>query len=49
VDVQNNALLVYGALRDGKYERHAALERPMSVPVTQLPGVTLELAPLFPA
>ena len=47
VDVQNDALLVYGDLRDGKYERHVTLERPARAPVTQLPGVTLDLAPLF--
>jgi len=49
VDVQGDTLLVYGDLRDGKYERHAALERPAKVPVTQLPGVTLDLAALFAA
>jgi Uma2 family endonuclease len=47
VDVQNDALLVYGDLRDAKYARHAALERPASAPVNQLPGVTIELAALF--
>ncbi len=47
VDVQNDALLVYGDLRDATYERHAALERPASAPVSQLPGVTIELAALF--
>ncbi len=47
VDVQNDALLVYGDLRDGKYERHVALERPATAAVTRLPGVTLDLAPLF--
>jgi Uma2 family endonuclease len=47
VDVQNDALLVYGDLLDAKYAHHAALERPASAPVTQLPGVTIELAALF--
>jgi Uma2 family endonuclease len=47
VDVQNDGLLVYGDLREGKYERHIALDRPSSMPVTRLPGVTLELAALF--
>ena len=47
VDVQNDALLVYGDLREGKYERHAALDRPASVTVTRLPGTTLDLAALF--
>ncbi len=47
VDVQNDALLVYGDLRDGKYERHVALERPASAAVTRRSGVTLDLAPLF--
>lgn len=42
-----DALLLNGALRDGQYERHVALERPASVPVTHLPGVTLDVAPLF--
>jgi Uma2 family endonuclease len=49
VDVNGNALLVYGELRDGKYERHAALDRPASVPLTQLPGVALDVAALFTA
>jgi Uma2 family endonuclease len=47
VDVQSDALLVYGDLRDGKYTRHAAFEHPASAPVTRLPGVTIELAALF--
>jgi Uma2 family endonuclease len=47
VDVQNDALLVYGDFRDGKYERHVALDRPASVPVTLLPGITLDVAALF--
>jgi Uma2 family endonuclease len=47
VDVNGDALLVYGALRDGQYERHVALERPTSVPIAQLPGVTLDVAALF--
>jgi Uma2 family endonuclease len=46
-DVKGNALLVYGDLRDGRYERHVALERPASVPVTLLRGVILDLAALF--
>jgi Uma2 family endonuclease len=47
VDVNGDALLVYGDLRDGKYERHDALDRPKSVPITRLPGITLEVAALF--
>jgi Uma2 family endonuclease len=47
VDVQNDALLVYGDLRDDKYERHVALDRPATAPVTRLPGITLDLAALF--
>ena len=47
VDVNGNALLVYGGLRDGKYEQHAVLERPTSVPVARLPGVVLDVAALF--
>jgi len=47
VDVVGNALLVYGDLRDGKYERHVALERPASVAVTHLSSVTLDVATLF--
>lgn len=49
VDVNGNALHVYGDLRDGTYERHVALERPASAPVTHLPGVTLDIAALFAA
>ena len=47
VDINGNALLVYGDLRDGNYERHTALDRPATVPVTQMPGVTLDVAALF--
>jgi Uma2 family endonuclease len=47
VDVNGNALLVYGSLRDGKYERNVLLERPTSVPIARLPGVTLDLTALF--
>jgi Uma2 family endonuclease len=49
VDANRNALLVYGDLRDGKYERHVAFERPATMPVTQLPGVALDVAALFAA
>jgi Uma2 family endonuclease len=48
VDVRGDALLVYGDLRDGKYERQVALERPGSVPVARLPGLLLDVAALFP-
>jgi Uma2 family endonuclease len=47
VYVNAGSLLVYGALGNERYERHVALERLASVPVTHLPGVTLDLAPLF--
>jgi Uma2 family endonuclease len=47
VDVNGGALLVYGALQDGNYERQIVLERPLSVTVTGLAGVTLEVAALF--
>ena len=47
VDVQGDRLLVYGALRDGQYERHAELDRPACVSLARLPGVTLDLAALF--
>ena len=47
VDVNGNALLVYGDLRDGQYERHVVLERPATVLVTHLPGVTLDVGALF--
>ena len=47
VDVNANALLVYGDLRDGQYERHVVLERPATVPVTRLPGITLDVGALF--
>jgi Uma2 family endonuclease len=49
VDVQNDALLVYGRLRDGKYEHHVTLERPASMSITRLPGVTFDVAALFAA
>ena len=47
VDLQNDRLLVYGDLRAAQYERHAALKSPASVPVTRLPGITLDVAALF--
>jgi Uma2 family endonuclease len=47
VDVNGGTLLVYDGLRAGKYERHVALERPASMPVTRLPGVMLDVAALF--
>ena len=47
VDVNGNVLLVYRDLRDGKYERHVVLERPAAVPVTHLPGITLDVRALF--
>ena len=49
VDVNGNALLVYGDLHDDKYERHVALERPETMPVTLLPGIALDVAALFAA
>lgn len=47
VDVQHAALLVYGELHAGAYGRHIVLERPATVPLTRLPGVVLDLAPIF--
>ena len=47
VDVNGNALFVYDDLRDGKYERHVVFESPASVPVTHLPGITLDVGALF--
>ena len=47
VDVNGDALLVHGGLRDGKYESHVVLERATSVPIARLPGVTLDVATLF--
>jgi Uma2 family endonuclease len=47
VDVNGDALLVYGDLRDGKYERHVALQRPPTVPINGLPGAVLDIAALF--
>jgi Uma2 family endonuclease len=47
VDVNADVFLVYGALRNEKYERHVVLERPANVPLTHVPGVTLDVAPLF--
>jgi Uma2 family endonuclease len=44
VDVNNDALLVYGDLRDGKYERQVTLDRPASMAVA---GVVLDLAAPF--
>jgi Uma2 family endonuclease len=47
VDVNADALLVYGDLRDGMYQRHVVLERPTGAPIARLPGVTLDVAALF--
>jgi hypothetical protein len=47
VDVNADVLLVFGELRNEKYERHVTLERPASAPLTHMPGVTLDVAPLF--
>lgn len=47
VDVNGDALLVYGGLREGRYERHIVLERPATAPVSLLPGITLDIAALF--
>jgi Uma2 family endonuclease len=47
VDVNDEAFIVYGALRNGRYERHVTLERPANLPVTNLPGLILDVAPLF--
>lgn len=49
VDVSGDALLVYGDLRNGKYERPVVLERPANVPITLLSGVTLDVSALFAA
>jgi Uma2 family endonuclease len=47
VDVQSDTLLVYRDLREGKYERYVALDRPASVPLTRLPDITIDLAAIF--
>jgi Uma2 family endonuclease len=47
VDVNADALLVYGELRDGQYERHVTFDRPTHMPVTQLPGIVLDIGALF--
>jgi Uma2 family endonuclease len=47
VDLNAGSLLVYGELRDEKYDRHVAHERPANMPVTHLPGASLDLAALF--
>lgn len=47
VDVQGQALLVYGDLRDGQYERHVTLAPPAQVAVTALPRVVVDVASLF--
>ena len=47
VDVNGKALLVFGDLRDGKYERHVVLERPTHVQVMLLPSIVLDIGALF--
>jgi Uma2 family endonuclease len=47
IDVQNAQLLVYREPRDGRYEKHSALSRPASAPITAVHGVTIDLKGLF--
>jgi Uma2 family endonuclease len=47
IDVQNAQLLVYGELRHGRYERETAAVRPVTAPITALPGVTIDLSGVF--
>jgi Uma2 family endonuclease len=47
VDVNAEAFLVYGGLRNDKYERRVVLERPTNMPLTHVPDITLDVAQLF--
>ena len=47
VDVNADTLHIYDELSNGKYERHAVLERPAAVPVTHVSGITLDVSDVF--
>lgn len=47
VDVQDDSLLVYGDLRNDAYARRVVPERPAAVPLGGMPGVVLDLVPIF--
>ena len=47
VDLQDNALLVYGSPGDGAYSRQTSMVQPKTVPVTALPGVAVDLSAVF--
>jgi len=47
VDLQGDRLLVYGALRDGAYERQSSIARPESMPITAAPGLAVDLTSVF--
>jgi Uma2 family endonuclease len=47
VDVQNDRLLVYGSLNDGAYGRPTSDERPGALVVPGLPGVAVDLSPVW--
>jgi Uma2 family endonuclease len=49
VDMQDQALLVYGYVRDGRYERQTTLTPPAKVAVSAPPGVVVDVASLFEA
>jgi Uma2 family endonuclease len=43
-DLQNNQLLVYGALADGEYRSHAVVTEPRHMALAALPGIAIDLA-----
>jgi Uma2 family endonuclease len=47
IDVEHEALLIHGELRDGGYARHATQVRPGAAIAERLPHVTLDLSALF--
>jgi Uma2 family endonuclease len=49
VDIPNNQLLVYGSPSDGAYAQQASIARPGILPVTALPGISVDLSSVFAA
>jgi len=49
VDVNGDALLVFGSLHGGKYLQQVTLARPATAPVAHLDGLVVDLAALFRA
>jgi Uma2 family endonuclease len=49
VDLPNNQLLVYGSPNEGAYTQQASIAQPKLLPVTALPGISVDLSSVFAA